>query len=362
MWKKILLIIAAAVLLVAVVSAAFIYIMMKPAYSPGSLSSRDDLEEFTTPPPQTGDGAAGSGFFQVDEETRLRYFTEGSGRPVIVIHGGPGIPTLKPWTGLDGIDGYRFIYYQQRGCGYSTRPFDRFESSNYYTNMTSLIGKLGMEQQLADIERIRKILKVQKLILIGHSYGGYLAALYASEFPDRVEKMVLVSPAGVLKLPADNKGMNVIRDYLSSDRKKEFDDWLKDYFDYGKIFEKDEKELARLNSKYFEFYIETSKRKGIEVPAGAVQEIEQTDIIGGWVVHAIYLSLGRNYDHRPALKKIKADTLIVYGQDEIYPVSINQEYKEWIPGSRLLMMKGAGHFSFDEKPDEFRRTVKDFLE
>ncbi len=357
MKKKIFLIIAAAVVFVAVVSAVFFYVMMKPAYSPGVLSSRDDVEQFTTP--QAG---AGGGFFKVDEDTKLYYFKEGEGKPVLVIHGGPGIPTLKPWKGLKDIEGYQFVYYQQRGCGLSTRPFDRFESSNYYTNMTSLIGKLGMEQQLADIERIRKILGVEKLILIGHSYGGYLATLYASEFPENVEKMILVSPAGVLKLPADNKGMNVIRDYLPADGKKEFDNWLEDYFDYGKIFEKDEKELSRLNSKYFEFYVEASKRKGVDVPAEAVKEIERTDIIGGWVVHAIYLSLGRTYDHRPALKKIEADTLIIYGQDDIFPVGINREYKEWIPGSRLLMIEDAGHFSFEEKSDEFKKAVQDFLE
>jgi proline iminopeptidase len=347
------------VILILIAGGVVFYVMVsRPAYKPGVLSGRNDLLKYTTPPSQKD---AEEGYWKVDDRTDIYHFAEGKGKPVLVIHGGPGIPHFRPWTGLNQVKGYTFFYYHQRGCGQSTRPFDRFESKNYYKNMTSLIGALGMEQQLADIERIRKILKAGKIVLIGHSYGGYIATLYALEFPAHVEKMILLSPAGVLKLPADHDGMGAVKDYLPDKRKKDFDDFLKRYFDYGKIFTKSEKELAALNSEYSEFYVEASRHKGIDVPTYINREIKRTDHIGGWVVHAIYLSLGRRYDHRNELKKITADTLVIYGEEDIYPARLSEEYAELIPHAKKEMVPGAGHFVYDENPGYFGQIVGDFL-
>jgi proline iminopeptidase len=225
----------------------------------------------------------------------------------------------------------------------------------------SLIGALGMEQQLADIERIRKILKTKKIILVGHSYGGFIATLYAIEFPEHVKKMVLISPAGVLKLPADNKSMAVVKKYLSDKRKKDFDDWLKRYFDYGKIFGKSERELAKLNIEYDKFFVEASERKGVSVPYHIAGELGLTDQIGGWTVHGIYLSLGREYDYRDEVKKITADTLVIYGEKDVYPASISEEYAKLIPNAKIEMIPRVGHFSFEEDPEYFAELVRNFL-
>ncbi|MEW5816266.1 MAG: alpha/beta hydrolase [Spirochaetota bacterium] len=354
--KKKPLIVLSIVMLILITAGVVLYLMMsRPAYKPGMLRTRKDLTE---PPSQS---SAQAGYWQVDNTTEIYHFSEGQGTPVLVIHGGPGIPHFQPWAGLKPVDGYEFYYYHQRGCGRSTRPFDRFQSQNYYKNMTALIAALGIEQQLADIERIRKILRQEKIILIGHSYGGFIATLYAIEFPLAVEKMILISPAGVLKLPADNDGMGVIKNYLPDKSKKDFDDFLKRYFDYGRLFTKSEKELAALNSEYGKFYVEASKQKGIDIPTHIKGEINQTDQIGGWVVHAIYLSLGRKYDYRNELKKITADTLVVYGEKDIYPARISEEYAELIPNSTKEMVAGAGHFVYDEQPEYFSRLVADFL-
>ena len=127
------------------------------------------------------------------DDISLHYFTQGEGKPVLIIHGGPGIPYTKNWSGLDSLSNqYPFYSYDQRGCGKSTRPFDKFESSNFYQNMKALDENLGLPAQIADIEQIRRKLKQDKIILIGHSFGGFLACMYAIEFPQHVESMVLV--------------------------------------------------------------------------------------------------------------------------------------------------------------------------
>src|SRR5439155_15020446 len=104
-----------------------------------------------------------------------------------------------------------------------TKPFDRF-SADFYSNMTALERTLGIGAQVADIERIRRILGEEKLILMGHSFGGFLAAMYAAEFPERVEALVLVAPAGVLVLRDEVEGFfEEIRKGLPRDKHAEYD-------------------------------------------------------------------------------------------------------------------------------------------
>ena len=102
--------------------------------------------------------------------------------------------------------------------------------------MTDLVKVLGISAQLADIERIRRILKQEKLIIIGHSYGAFLATLYAVEFPENIEKMVLIAPAAVLKMPVEEGGLEQLKDYMSDEMKDEYTKFLARYFNYGKIF------------------------------------------------------------------------------------------------------------------------------
>lgn len=323
-------------------------------YRPGKLGDDGGLRSPLTPPSQ--DGVADN-YWKVEEDIRLYYFAHGESKPVLVIHGGPGIPPAKPWKGLEAIEGYKFFYYHQRGCGKSTHPVDRFESKNYYRNMVSLNSLLGMPAQLADIERIRRIWEQDRLILIGHSYGGFLATLYALEFPEHVGKMVLISPAGVLKLPADYGGMDMVKEYLSDEGKKDYDYFIKHYFDYGKIFTKSEAELTVLNREYGEFYTTALKAKGLELS----EEILSTDGIGGWLVHALYFSTGKKYDYKNYLKKIKTDALVIHGDKDVYPEEVSREYAELIPKGKLKIIEKASHFSFYEQPEEFAAIVNDFL-
>jgi proline iminopeptidase len=115
----------------------------------------DNLRAPLAPPEQPQNSPA----WRVEEDIDLFHFAEGEGRNVLIVHGGPGAPYAEPWTGLEPLTGtYRFHYYDQRGCGQSTRPINSFASTNYYENMTNLDRTLGLGAQIADIERIRQLL------------------------------------------------------------------------------------------------------------------------------------------------------------------------------------------------------------
>ena len=147
---------------------------------------------------------------------------------------GPGIPYANAWKGLKPLEEqYAFYYYHQRGAGKSTRPIDSLISKNYQKNVAFLEGRLGIGAQIADIERIRHFLNEEKLLLVGHSFGGFIAALYAAEFPMRVEKLVLVAPAGMLTPP--KKGNNLfdaVRAKLPESDHAQYDSLMKEYFNF----------------------------------------------------------------------------------------------------------------------------------
>ena len=131
--------------------------MKKPLFVSGEVRAADAAA--LDPPPQGSD----PDFWQVTPKIQLHHFAEGSGPPVLVVHGGPGLPFAEPLPGLSLLaENHTFHYYDQRGSGQSSRPFDRFEG-RFMANMTTLEATLGLGAQIAHIERIRRILGVQKL-------------------------------------------------------------------------------------------------------------------------------------------------------------------------------------------------------
>ncbi|WP_394839111.1 alpha/beta hydrolase [Pendulispora rubella] len=99
---------------------------------------------------------------------------------VVFLHGGPGYNSFafERSAGKDLESRFRMVYVDQRGCGRS--GFDG-ANSNY-----------GMQKTVDDIDRIREAVGASKIVLIGHSFGGVVAAEYAHRFPARTSAVVMV--------------------------------------------------------------------------------------------------------------------------------------------------------------------------
>jgi proline iminopeptidase len=331
--------------------------MEGPLYTPGMVRSGKNQRGSLDPPSQTSEGS----YWQVEEDIRLFWNEQGSGRPVLVVHGGPGYPIHAPLAGMQPLTSdLRFVYYDQRGCGKSTRPFDRFESRDFYSNMTALERTLGIGAQVADIERIRRILGQKKLILLGHSFGAFLATMYAVEFPDNVEALVLIAPADVLVLPGTRRGFyDEIRERVPTEMRAEYDLFLKQYFDFGSIFKKSEAELAAMNRRVGEFFLVASGR------ASEISDHELPSDNGGWMVQAMYFSMGKRHDYREALRSVHAPALIVHSENDILSEHGSRMYADYLPNSRLQIIKSSptrgGHFLFSEEPELFASAIRAFL-
>jgi proline iminopeptidase len=352
--KMVLVIVTIVLLLVVAAVLLFFYFMGKPLYEPGMVRRGEGLRSSIVPPAQSGDRS----YWQVENDIKLYHFAEGSGGNVLIVHGGPGHPIRKPWAGLKPLTGnYKFSYYDQRGCGKSTRPIDRFSSPNFYANMKTLDKTLGLGAHIADLERIRQILGEEKLLLIGHSFGGFLASLYAAEFPERVRALVLVAPASVLLMPSKEGDMfEQVGNLLPANLQNDYADFRKRYFDFSHIFTKSEAELVALNNEFPKYYGAALRARNSSPPAASAPNEN-----GGWMVFAMYMSMGKRHDYRQALRSVNAPVLVVRGELDLQPEKLDRLYAECFPNSSFEVVKGAGHFMYDEQPQACAQIVGKFL-
>lgn len=104
----------------------------------------------------------------------------GNGAPVILLHGGPGVPDYLGSVAevLTGIN-LHVVGFDQRGVGKSASLNNRYDIHDY----------------LDDLESIRSHFGFEKVHLVGHSWGGLYAQLYAKVYPERILSLFLSSPA-----------------------------------------------------------------------------------------------------------------------------------------------------------------------
>ena len=325
------------------------YFLGQPLYTPGMVRSEANLRAPLAPPMQSDK----PDFWKVENDIELYHFSEGQGRNVLVIHGGPGMPFLAPWLALHPLtEQFKFNYYDQRGSGQSTRPIDRLEEQNFYSNMVEIDRIVGLGAQIADIERIRRILGEKKLIIIGHSFGGFLASLYAAEFPEHVEALILISPADLLMMPQKGDDLfKEVRKRLSEDRHEEYDLFLKNYFDINGLFSKSDADLVTLQQEFGRYYVDA-----LDLPLPKQGEP------GGWMAFGMFLSMGRQHDYREALQTIQAPALVLHGAKDLQPEVASRLYSDLLPNAKFAVIENAKHFAFFDQPEVFSALVIEFLE
>ena len=167
-------------------------------------------------PNKQGDPLAAEGqkFWNLSDGLRTSYMhLTGNGDlslpPVIFLHGGPGVPDMASDAAFFGElvhDGFDVYIYDQIGSGRSSR----FKDPRDYT----------VQRDVTDLEFIRQKIGAEKIILIGHSYGGQIAAHYMSTYKNHVEKVVFSSPGAID--PEDTSGGNLTKNLTSGKKQKLF--------------------------------------------------------------------------------------------------------------------------------------------
>jgi proline iminopeptidase len=255
----------------------------------------------------------------------------GSGPPAVVLHGGPGADHGYLLPGFDALaDGRELIYYDQRGGGRSPVARDV---------------PVGWRDHVADLEALREIWGLQRLALVGYSWGGLLAQLYATEHPDRVERLALVSPAPSWRAARDEFERRFaernLAPALEAERRALRETGLR------------ERDPQAYERRLFELAVVPY----FYDPAKA-RELTAFRVVGR-TQQEVWRSLG-DYDLRPALQRLRLPAFVLHGENDPIPIEASRETAGRLR-AELHALGRCGHCPHVERPDEFRRLVDAFL-
>jgi proline iminopeptidase len=346
--------ITALLVVVAAVAVAVRWMMQRPLFTPGTVAERAAALGEPLDPPAAAE--ATPGYWQVTPRIALRHVSVGAGPDVLVVHGGPGLPPQRPWRVADlTADTFRWHFYDQRGTGGSTRPIVNPPAAGVWRAMQEVEGRLGLAAQVADIERIRRLLGREQLVLVGHSFGALIAALYAAEWPERVAALVLIAPAPLFEMPAgDGDLFALVRGRLTSAQQPEFDRYMEEYFDFPRLLSRDDATLARFFQRFSRYYQEAA---GTALPPAS--DLEQDVRAGGFMTLGVYLSLGRRHDWTSWMKRVRAHTVVLHGADDLQPRAATERVARALPNARFIEIAGASHFMYDERPAEVAKALRE---
>ena len=239
---------------------------------------------------------------------------KGQGRPLLFLQG------IESWIRDEEFSGplatnHEVILPQNPGFGHSELPIDFREIGDFaqfYLHMLE-------ESDLNDV------------VLVGTSFGGWIAAEMASRSCERVGALVLANPFGI-RISEDP----TVRDIQD-------------------IYAMSQHEVAEA----FYHDPEANRRDVTQLPDHtlvAIARSRETMALFGW----------KPYMHNPSLKRwlkrISVPTLMIWGEnDDVMSVEYGRTYAGMIPGACFKLVAGAGHYPHVERPAEFVAAIQEFL-
>jgi len=265
--------------------------------------------------------------------TRLFFERLGKGRPMLTMHGGLGLDHtyFRPW--LDALaHKVELIYYDHRGNGRSERP----------ASMEGITHQTWVE----DADALRAHLGFDRMILFGHSYGGFLAQEHAFRFPDRLAGLILCATAPafdyvpVIVANAAARGtldQNAALDKALSGPMTGDDDFRATWM--------------RLLPLYFKRY-----RPQIG------QQIDEKTLYSAAAWNHAFANCLPGFNTLSRLKEIVVPTLVIAGAvDWITPPEQARRLCAGLPNAQLMIFKESGHMPFIEEQDKFVTAVREWI-
>lgn len=255
----------------------------------------------------------------------------GKGPATVVLHGGPGAHHDYLLPSFDALAQHRqLIYYDQRGGGRSPVSRDT---------------PVGWREHVADLEQLRIQWGFDRLTLLGYSWGGLLSLLYAVEFPVRVERLALVSPA-----PA----------------------WVEARQEFERRF------AARNLAPPLQNQRAALRASGLREadPGQYAQRLFELSVapyfhdpdrardltpfrVTGRTQQEVWTSLNE-YDLRPGLTRVRVPAIVLQGAADVIPVEASRQLAELL-GAQFHLLPQSGHVPYIEAADEFVALLDGFL-
>jgi proline iminopeptidase len=217
---------------------------------------------------------------------------------------------------------------------------------------------LGLNEDVEDLEALRRYFSLDRMALLGSSYHAAITALYAAANPDRVTRMLLVCPITprrpgewLQELPTSDflihpPGMPRLEE-LQKDGTEQADP------------------AAYCRAWFTHFLLPAQMGEPAAVARFPVADV--CAFPNEWPRHAIPLYLDHifpamgTWDFRPSLAALHRPVLVIQGTDDLIPLEASREWAAALPEARFLALEGAGHHPYLETPKEFYPAAEAFL-
>ena len=257
----------------------------------------------------------------------------GSGEPVVLLHGGPGLSEYLDTLVEELAEGYTTFRYQQRGLDPSTTD-----------------GPFTVERHVEDAFAVIDHIGEDRVLLLGHSWGGHLAMHFAIRFPERIKGLLIVDPLGAVGDGGEAEmSANMVARVPPSDmsRSQEFDEaamrgeGTADHAIEG---------LRLVWPGYF--------ANPEDAPPMPPLQMSLPCYAGTWESIHDHLSAGTLENGLPS---VGVPTAFVLGAGSPLPPAHGEASAALIPGAEVRIVEGAGHFPWMERPGVVRAALDSLL-
>ena len=295
--------------------------------------------------------AAGDRFAVSHDGLRIHYETDGTGVPIVLLAGGPGqsCDALKFTHRLLRGSG-QLVFVDNRGRGRSEAPADAAS----YT----------LENDVKDVEAVRRDLGADKIIVYGHSYGSLVALSYALTYPGHALAVITTGALHGAKVWQE-RNIDMVKILLERKYPKR---WARivELHDNGRLTGDPRVQSLLADLDFYLYNSETPWRFFPQFPnPGKRTNFYNVDVYLAMAGPDPEWKIGgtmKNVELLPRLSEFKGPALIIGGRHDLISPVINQiEIADALPNARLVIFERSAHLPFEEEPLRFLSVVSEFI-
>lgn len=278
--------------------------------------------------------------------------------PIIVVHGGPGAFEVTSHDSRKHFApfaryGYDVYFYDQIGSGLSARLSD--------------VSQYTVARHVADLEAIRRRIGVRRVILIGGSWGGTLIANYMAAHPGHVARAVLTSPAPINYWEWSG-GMSAMSERLPPKRRRQWDGFftrprLLAWFLLAQVNPR--AALNFVSNAELDRYMDSSFGLWSSALACDHAHVPREKAVNGFGLAASVMTQSdpamRQANPRARLAHDHTPVLIITGPCNYIRWPVTYQYRTTFPNSTMVVIPGAGHVVYYDRPHLYFKLVRAFL-
>ena len=267
------------------------------------------------------------------------YKIMGEGEPIIVVHGGPGMAhnyLVPKFSRL--AKNYKLVFYDQRACGKTNGEEypAQITINNLVKDLKDLIGELGVE----------------KINLVGQSFGGLIALNYAIKHQNNLKSLIILESAPASS-EYEDEFENTIMERLNK-KEKEKQLRLKNSEKFKNLHT--ETHIEYYLSLFKAYFYDKSYHKELNFNYFTKKMLKKNAISDPMFDKYI-----KDYDIYDKLKKITCPTLIIHGKYDPIPYQSIVRVHKCIAESELILFERCGHFAHIEKKEKYFNAIEKFL-